>query len=115
VVMEPSAFDPALDCDPYTLFRRLQEGTPPLLLALSATNPRLTAAQPWNPDQPLPTATEIVLVDQDGTIARSLALRLRQAGHHHVHALFGGIALYDYCLDPRVVGDERFLQAQGGD
>ena len=112
-MMKPLDFDPAIDCDPYTLFRRLKEGRPPRLLVVAATEPILTAAQAWSPDQSLPTAREIVLVDQDGTTARPLALRLQQAGHHHIRALFGGIELYDYCLDPRVVGEERFFQAQG--
>ena len=103
-------FDESIDLDPYTLFRRLKEGRPPLLLALSPTDPALSAAQPWSPESPLPEAREIVLVDQDGTIARPLARRLQAEGHRHVRALFGGITLYDYCLDPRVVGDERFLR-----
>ncbi len=69
--------------------------------------------RPWDPDRPLPSAAVIVLVDQDGTLARPLTLRLQREGYHHVRALFQGIALYDYCLDPRVVGDERFLEPQG--
>jgi hypothetical protein len=103
-------FDPGIDLDPYTLFHRLQEGTVPRLLALTSTTPSLPGAVPWSPGDPLPEAAELILIDQDGTAARPLALRLREEGHTHVRALFGGVEFYDYCLDPRVVGEERFLE-----
>jgi hypothetical protein len=106
-------FDPGIDLAPCTLFRRLQEGPPLLLLTVDAPRPTLEGARPWRPGEPLPAAPpegEIVLIDQDGTAARALAVELHASGHGPVKALFGGVTLYDYSLDPQVVGEERFLR-----
>jgi hypothetical protein len=107
------AFDPGLDLSPFALFRALAEGRPPLLIDLRTERcgPTLAGALPepgedWRP----PTEAEVVLFDADGGgAARAAARRLQAAGCPRVRALFGGLALYDFALDPEVVGGERFL------
>lgn len=111
-------FDPEVHLSPYTLFRRLQrcrerpEEAPPLLADLreGGPRPRLAGSRPWpGPGWEPPADRDVVLVDQDGEQALETARRLRGEGHPRVWALYGGLALYDFALDPAVVGDERFL------
>jgi hypothetical protein len=52
-----------------------------------------------------------VLFDDDGNTAVALARELQAAGHARVRALFGGLELYAFALDPEVVGAETFLIA----
>ena len=51
----------------------------------------------------------MVLFDDDGAGSIEIARRLQTAGFLQVRSLFGGLALYDFSLDPVVVGGERFL------
>jgi 3-mercaptopyruvate sulfurtransferase SseA len=51
----------------------------------------------------------VVLFDEDGAAALESARRLQAAGHPRVRALFGGLALWDFSLDPQVVGEETYL------
>jgi hypothetical protein len=83
-------FDPQLEISPFALFRRLQEGDPPLLVDVrpAAGELSLAGANPW--------------------------CGLQAAGHRRVRALFGGLELYDFALDPAVVGAEVFLVRRGG-
>ena len=53
-----------------------------------------------------------MLFDVDGTIAPGIARRLQTVGFPRVRSLFGGLELYDFSLDPEVVGDERFLNGR---
>jgi hypothetical protein len=107
-------FDPDLDISPFALFRALKEGREPLLIDVRPAPGRLSfagalAAEPgpaWTP----PEGSEAVLFDDDGTLAAGMARRLRAAGFSRVRSLFGGLELYDFSLDPAVVGDERFLK-----
>jgi len=108
-------FDPELHVSPFRLFRRLHEAqagrarTPRLLDLREQPGPlRLRAATPWQEQMPVPEG-EAVLVDNDGRRATDLARRLREEGHARVQALYGGLRLYDFALDPGVVGEERFL------
>ncbi len=55
----------------------------------------------------------MVLFDDDGSAAVELAARLIEAGHSRVRALFGGLELYEFSLDPQVVGAETYLVARG--
>jgi rhodanese-related sulfurtransferase len=117
MTLDPQTFDPHLHCSPYELFRRLQEGTAPLLLDLRGEDRRrepgalvLTGARPW-PEEPAPPDREVVLVDDDGAEATRRARALREDGFLRVRALYGGLRLYDHALDPGVVGGERFLAA----
>lgn len=115
------AFDPRLEISPFALFRRLDEGREPLLVDVrpDAAGRGLRGAQPlpagdWQP----PADRDVVLFDDDGTAAVELAARLIAAGHERVRALFGGLELYEFSLDPQVVGAETYLVAlpgEGGD
>jgi hypothetical protein len=52
----------------------------------------------------------VVLFDEDGTLAVEAARRLQAAGYSRVRALFGGLELWDFSLDPEVVGDDTGLE-----
>ncbi|HEV2846946.1 MAG TPA: hypothetical protein VG477_18970, partial [Thermoanaerobaculia bacterium] len=70
----------------------------------------LKGSIPWpGPDWSPPADEDVVLFADDGVIALDAARRMRAAGWPRVKALFGGLALYDFALDPEVVGEERFL------
>lgn len=104
--------DPEVEVPPQSLFRALSEGRPPLLVDVrpGGGTPTLVDAVPWPGESWEPPADrETVLFDRDGTEARELARRLRRQGHPRVRSLFGGVRLYDFALDPEVVGAERFL------
>ena len=105
-------FDPQLEMSPFTLFRRLNEGKP-LLLVDMRPQPRgmtLLGAQSLpGPDWVPPEGKDVLLFDDDGTAAVVAAQALQASGHHAVRALFGGLQLYEFSLDPEVVGQETFL------
>lgn len=105
-------FDQRLELSPFALFRRLKEGDPPLLVDVRPSPGRLSFKEAlpcpgpeWSP----PRDRDVVLVDDDGTLARERAAALQAAGWTDVRSLFGGLDLYDFALDPAVVGSERFL------
>jgi hypothetical protein len=105
-------FDPQLEVSPYTVFRRLKEGDPPLLIdvrpaggCLALMGARALPGPEWTP----PPEMDVVLVDDDGSTAVGVARRLQTAGFPRVRALFGGLQLYEYSLDPQVVGSETYL------
>jgi hypothetical protein len=105
-------FDPQLEVPPYTIYRRLKEGDPPLLVdvrpgggRLALMGARALPAHGWTP----PADMDVVLVDDDGSDAVALARRLQAAGFSRVRALFGGLALYEFALDPQVVGSDAYL------
>lgn len=104
-------FDPRLQMSPFTLFRCLMEGRAPMLVDVRAGAAALTfaGAFPAGPDWSPPADRDVLLFDGDGTAALEDARRLRAASHPRVMALFGGLELYEFALDPRVVGEERFL------
>jgi rhodanese-related sulfurtransferase len=121
VELHLTPFEPELHISPFRLFRRLHEARQrgaeaPVLLDVRegrepslAKAPRLRDARPYS-DTRLPDNREVVLIDRDGTQATAEARRLRQAGYRRVRALYGGLELYDFALDPAVVGAERFLE-----
>jgi hypothetical protein len=51
----------------------------------------------------------VVLLDDDGATAIEGARHMQAAGWPNVKALFGGLELYEFSLDPEVVGAETFL------
>ena len=110
------AFDPRLEISPFALFRRLDEGQELLLVDIRAPGAggktlkgaERLAGDAWQP----PAELDVVLFDNDGTAAVELAARLIEAGHERVRALFGGLELYEFSLDPQVVGAETYLVAQ---
>jgi hypothetical protein len=107
-----------LHLSPYELFRKLKEGRAPLLFDLRpeagespAPVPTLLGSRPLaDLAFELAPGVPAVLFDDDGRGATRLARELQAAGRTEVRALFGGLRLYDFALDPAVVGDERFLR-----
>lgn len=110
-------FDPQLEVSPYAVFRRLREGTNPPLLVDVRPEPgarTLRDAIPYpGPDWWPPAGRDVVLFDDDGTAAVEGARHMQRAGLPHVRALFGGLQLYEFALDPEVVGEETFLVRRG--
>ncbi len=109
-------FDPLLEVSPFALFRRLREGDTPLLVDLRSGAEGLglagAVADPgpgWEP----PDDRDTILFDQDGSLAVDRARTLQAEGFERVRALFGGLDLYQFSLDPQVVGEETFLVAAG--
>jgi hypothetical protein len=105
-------FDPQLEVSPFILFRRMKEGRPPLLVDVRSQPGGLTLAgaipypgPEWSP----PADEDVVLFDDDGTLAIDGARHMQAAGWPRVKALFGGLELYEFSLDPEVVGEETFL------
>lgn len=107
------AFDPRLEISPFALFRRLDEGRELLLVDVrqpAEGGKTLKQATPFAGDDWRPPAEiDVVLFDDDGSGAVALAARLIEAGHPRVRALFGGLELYEFSLDPQVVGAETYL------
>jgi hypothetical protein len=110
-------FDPQIEISPFALFRRLKDGDPPLLLDVRPGSPgqppsRLTlqGAVPYpGPEWSPPADRDVVLLDDDGATAVDGARHMQAAGWPRVKALFGGLDLYEFSLDPDVVGEETFL------
>jgi hypothetical protein len=101
--------DPWMEISPFALFRTLKEGRPLLLVDVRPAPGALTLAGsiPWpGPEWIPPAGAEVVLFDDDGALAGEIARRYPGS-----RALFGGLELYDFSLDPAVVGEERFLSS----
>ena len=110
-------FDSILEISPFTLFKRLKQGRTMLLVDVRETETGRTlqgsVVEPdpeWTPAEP---EMEVVLFDDDGSIAVAAARRLQEAGYNGVKALFGGLDLYEFALDPQVVGEETYLVSTG--
>lgn len=106
-------FDPLLEISPFTVFRRLDEGPPLTLIDVRAEPGGKTLAgsarypgEGWEP----PEDEQVVLFDEDGSEAEPIARRLQAAGFENVKMLFGGLELYEFSLDPDVVGERTFLE-----
>lgn len=105
-------FDPLLEVSPFILFRRLKENQPPILIDVRPEPGRLTlhGAIPYpGPEWSPPEDQDVVLFDDDGSVAIDGARHMQAAGYPRVKALFGGLDLYEFSLDPEVVGQETFL------
>ena len=110
-------FEPALEITPFVLFRRLKNGQEVRLLDVRATPSELNLAgaerwpgEGWEPEDD----RQVVLFDHDGREAVPIARRLQAAGFEQVRVLFGGLELYEFSLDPQVVGDETYLVRTAG-
>ena len=106
-------FDLQLEVSPFTLFRRLREDRAPALIDIRSEpgertlrGAEIVNRSDWRPDG---EEIEIVLFDNDGSEASAFAKELQQQGYGGVKALYGGLDLYEFALDPQVVGDETFL------
>jgi hypothetical protein len=105
-------FDPQLEVSPFAVFRRLREGHPPLLIDMRPHPAGLTlrSALPYpDPQWAPPSDQDVVLFDGDGSVAIDGARRMQAAGYPRVRALFGGLELWDFSLDPEVVGEDIYL------
>ncbi len=111
-------FDPELEVSPFALFRRLKEGQGPMLVdvrpEMGALN--LAGAIPYpGPEWSPPADRDVVRFHNDGTVALDGARHMQAAGWPKVKALFGGLELYEFSLDPEVVGEETFLVRTASD
>lgn len=105
-------FDPQLEVSPFAVFRRLREGQAPLLIDVRPEPGPLTlsGALPYpGPDWAPPADRDVVLFDDDGSLALDGARHMQAAGYPRVKALFGGLELWEFSLDPQVVGEETYL------
>jgi rhodanese-related sulfurtransferase len=105
-------FDPQLEISPFILFRRLKEGQAPILIDVRTEPGPLTlhGAIPYpGPEWSPPADQDVVLFDDDGAVAIDGARHMQAAGYPRVKALFGGLDLYEFSLDPEVVGQDTFL------
>ena len=109
-------FDPRLEISPFLVFKRLAAGTPLALVDVRSRPSELTlrGALPWSEDWQPPSDTQVVLFDEDGSEALRLAERYQTQGHAHVKALFGGLQLWQFSLDPEVLERDTFLEPSGG-
>lgn len=105
-------FDPQIEIAPFTLFRHLREGRGPILVDIRTEPSSLTLEgaiglpdPDWEPDE----EADIVLFDDDGEESVDFARRLQEAGFPRVKALFGGLQLYLFALDPEALGQKTFL------
>lgn len=106
-------FDPLIEISPFTLFRRLGQPEPPTLVDVRARREGATlkGAMVYEGDEWRPAENEqVVLFDRDGSEAEPIVRRLQAAGHAQVKMLFGGLELYEFSLDPGVVGEETYLE-----
>ena len=106
------SFDPRLEVSPFSLFRSIHEGRPPLPIAVRdrPSGKTLRGAMPLpSPDWRPPADEKVVLFDDDGSSSVPLAAEFQADGFPGVRALFGGLELYDFSLDPEVVGTDTFL------
>jgi rhodanese-related sulfurtransferase len=109
-------FDPLLEVSPFVLFRRIKEGEVPVIVDVRPEPGRLTlqGAIPYpGPDWSPPQDRDVVLFDDDGSIAIEGARHMQSAGYPRVKALFGGMELYEFSLDPEVIGQDTYLVRQG--
>jgi rhodanese-related sulfurtransferase len=105
-------FDPLLEVSPFAVFRALRDGRGPLLIDVRPEPGALTlaGALPYpGPDWAPPADVDVVLFDDDGAIAIEGARHMQAAGYPRVKALFGGLDLWEFSLDPEVVGEETYL------
>lgn len=105
-------FDPQVEVSPFALFRRMKDGETPLLVDVRPAPGRLSlqGAVPYpGPEWSPPRDREVVLIDDNGALAVDGARHMQAAGWPNVKALFGGLELYEFSLDPEVVGAETFL------
>lgn len=105
-------FDPRVEMSPFQLLRRLRSDHPPQMIDTRSgprghtfAGSRRLPGPDWTPSE----SAEVVLFDEDGSEAFRIAERLQAEGHPGVKALFGGLELYRFALDPEVVGEDTCL------
>jgi len=109
-------FDPRLEISPFTLFRRLSESRAPRLIDVRRTPGARTlrGAESWDGEAWRPAeGEEVVFFDEDGSEALPVVAKLQHEGFELAKMLFGGLDLYEFSLDPEVVGSDTFLELDG--
>ena len=104
-------FDAKREISPFLVFRRLREGKPVALVDVR-NEPKgytLEGSQLLSADFEPPKDYMTVMFDDDGTLAIDVADHFQDRGHMHVKALFGGLELWKFSLDPNVVGEHTYL------
>lgn len=106
-------FDPQREISPFALFRMLVEERAPLLVDVrpapgtrTLAGAQLLPGPNWSP----PDDRDTVLFDDDGALALVVLARYPKA--ERMRALFGGLDLYEFTLDPEVVGRDTFLRGE---
>lgn len=106
-------FDPLLEVSPFALFRRLREERAPKLIDVRREPGKRTLrgalvweGEKWRPGE----GEEVVFFDEDGSEALPIVAKLQHEGFSLARMLFGGLDLYEFSLDPEVVGDDTFLE-----
>ncbi len=104
-------FDLRLEISAFVVFRRLRDKKPMSLMDVRSVPEGYTleGAEPWQEGWEPPSDRQVVLFDEDGKRAIEIAGRLQEEGHTNVKALFGGLELWKFSLDPEIVGQETFL------
>ena len=106
-------FDARLEISPFLVFRRLREGKPVTLVDVrkEPKGHTLEGSEPLTAEFEPPPDHMTVLFDDDGTLAIDIVEAFQERGHAHVKALFGGLELWKFSLDPNVVGEHTYLIA----
>ncbi len=105
-------FDIRTELSPFALFRHLRDSRPVMLWDVrDQTGGRtIEGALPYPGDSTSsPDDCLVVLFDDDGSRAVAAVVRRQSSGDERCRALFGGLDLYAFALDPEVVGSETFL------
>ena len=104
-------FDIRYEISSYLIFRRLRDGKPVVLMDVreEPTGYTLKGAERVSAGWEPPSDRPVVLFDDDGTTAIAAAEHYHELGFTNVKALFGGLELWKFALDPEVVGQETFL------
>jgi hypothetical protein len=104
-------FDARLVISPFLVFRRLREGKPVTLIDVrkETKGHTLEGSEPLTADFEPPPDHTTVLFDDDGTLAIDIVDAFHERGHPQVKALFGGLELWKFSLDPHVVGEHTYL------
>ncbi len=105
-------FDTQTEVSPFVVFRRLKNGEKLILVDVRnpTRSPTLRGSEPWTEGWLPPTDLDVLLFDEDGSKAVPLVRRYLEKGYPQVRALFGGMELWTFALDPEVVGEDTFLQ-----
>jgi rhodanese-related sulfurtransferase len=104
-------FDMRFEISAFLIFRRLRDGKPVTLIDVRQNPSGFTLegsellSDEWEP----PTDRPVVLFDDDGREAIAATERFHERGFTNVKALFGGLDLWKFSLDPEIVGEETFL------
>ena len=104
-------FDMRFEISAFLIFRRLRDGKPVILIDVRH-NPAgytLQGSEPLREDWEPPIARPVVFFDNDGREAIAAVQSFHERGFTNVKALFGGLDLWKFSLDPEVVGAETFL------